>query len=143
MKIKWSKDSAENDRVVCEAVGIEPLNKRWMVTNGNGFHILGFKNDASADVWIKRETRNPGEFTVKPDHSFPKVTTDANEALKVSLHLDKSHGHFLQMSNFHYEPGWSAVLIFPEEDIHEGPVVPFCEAICLAALRAKGIEVEL
>lgn len=112
MKIKWSKDSAENDRAVCEALGIPPRFVQQSCSMMNGKVLQELK-------------------------SYPRVTTDAIEALKIPDYMD--HGFNLGL-NSGDRKGRVWVASFGQI-AHWGS--DMCHSICIAALRTKGIEVEL
>lgn len=68
---------------------------------------------------------------------YPRVTTDASEALKIPDYMD--HGFNLGI-NGGYRKGRVWVASFGQI-AHWGSDI--CHSICIAALRTKGIEVEL
>lgn len=135
MKITWSKlTPEERDKAVCEAVGIEGV--KWWCVKDEGKTIQTHLRSEGA-AW-SRIGVGPFGNNYLPDvyFEYPKVSTDANEAVKVWKSIDGS----LSMGPQSDDTWCSEVRI---DGIPKYSYGTFCHAICIAALRAKRIEVEL
>jgi len=139
MKIEWSKLSPEDrDRAVCEAVGIPGQTRYSIVRDGDTHNFYGwFETLEQAEEKLFKIPKFKGQ-KIGEGKVFPKVTTDANEALKVWKLTPEV---FVYPVDFDGN-SWKAVLVTDSNDW-----VIMCEdfssAVCIAAMKTKNVEVEL
>ena len=147
-KIQWSKlKPLQIERLIGEAFGIPPRNQEWILSTDGGESCWrgGFKSKEEAERYFKEHDEKYPESWTKGSTAHlwtfpPNFTQNMTDAWMLVQKL-KSKGWTFQLTSSERNQ-WGArfsKLSVEGWQRHRSP----CVAICIAALRAKGLEVEV